>query len=500
MAHLRLPVLALLLTLVAALARADGFAFGEHFLTLRETDQVAVIHLAPNHVTVDMYIAIDGIPKGETVTYVLPFWTKPEGFTLEEFIGNKYDENPFFTDYIKPARERVLQESRRPGEELLAQAGVTVGVGAFSIGFCPPLIIPMTLGGSGDFSPYQQVTTPSARAELYHVDAADLPALLAQAGLPVKYADALKRYNTPYFAIMRLTGAAGSAVDKFSIHPRGVHYHFTHATPGADYIYTYPLGTGAAWPNPILLTEVYATSDKGSELHATAPTIGELTPYKKLASRVMMHSSKDVGPLTATLATHLPRCPTAWHIAYLNSNPNEDITLHLQPSRHNRWDNIYVAFRDRVLPFFLIALALACAWALAYLVIVFPSWRKALIVGNGFPDISERYVVGTLWRYVTLAILRTTFWSLLFIGLCLIVLALAGMSQSAPSTIDHLFLYGSSALLAVVAIFFTVRHLDGPRARLYPVLTRSNLFGFYLLAMVGYYLCWWLATLLVGVL
>ena len=51
-----------------------------NFQMIRETDQVAVIELAPGNVTLDMFIAIDRIPGGQTITYVLPFWQKPEGW------------------------------------------------------------------------------------------------------------------------------------------------------------------------------------------------------------------------------------------------------------------------------------------------------------------------------------------------------------------------------------------------------------------------------------
>ncbi len=52
--------------------RADGMALSVLLPRITETDQVALIDLQRDGVTVDMYIAIDGIPAGKTVTYVLP--------------------------------------------------------------------------------------------------------------------------------------------------------------------------------------------------------------------------------------------------------------------------------------------------------------------------------------------------------------------------------------------------------------------------------------------
>jgi len=89
---MRFVIVTLLLSLALA-AFADGCVLSPQYLErLRETDQVAVIDLTHNGPTVDMFIAIDGIPAGKTITYVLPFWQKPEGLTLEEMDGKRFKE------------------------------------------------------------------------------------------------------------------------------------------------------------------------------------------------------------------------------------------------------------------------------------------------------------------------------------------------------------------------------------------------------------------------
>ena len=66
-------------------ALADGCAYGRALTPqLSETYQLAVINLTESTADVSMFIAIEGIPPGQELTYILPFWYKPEGFSLTE--------------------------------------------------------------------------------------------------------------------------------------------------------------------------------------------------------------------------------------------------------------------------------------------------------------------------------------------------------------------------------------------------------------------------------
>jgi len=79
-------------------------------------------------------------------------------------------------------------------------------------------------------APYQSECIPQAHAELYHVEDKNLQTLVAQAGLPEKYAAVLRRYRTNYYAIMRLTGVARKyKIDKQRApNSYGIHYHFRY--------------------------------------------------------------------------------------------------------------------------------------------------------------------------------------------------------------------------------------------------------------------------------
>ncbi|MHB9023579.1 MAG: hypothetical protein ACYC7E_05310 [Armatimonadota bacterium] len=377
----------LVVVLLPLLARADGFAFGKGFPHLQETDQAAVIHLAPDGATVDMYIGISGIPKGQSITYVLPFWHKPEGFRLEEMDGKTFQER-----HIQESVDRIKAEDGQADAFGSAVIGLLTGslgvlgpyAGIYGLSLFPGFILFPTFGKLGKVSPYEVAKTPHARAEFYRVQDKDLPALVARAGLPAKYASSLKKYQTQYFAVMHLTSIAiqdGASPRR----PRGIHYHFRHPMAARQgYTYTYPLGTGGAWPRPIVFIDIYITTDPDYTLQATAPIIGEEVSYRFLALMFpkYQHEDESVGPpMTATLHgdLHNPpvRYPTTWHRAYAWSNPMEDITIHVrrQPAAMAyRAANMLADVRVMmILAFLLVALA----QGLAMRTVLYPHWRVA---------------------------------------------------------------------------------------------------------------------------
>lgn len=323
---------ALLFICLAPAAWTDGFTtYGvRSFNSINETDQVSVIRLEPKRVTLDMYIGIDGIPTGQTVTYVLPFWQQPQNFTMTAQQGDDFRKV-----VIAPLQPQFRHEIRRANRKAVATL-----IGPYLFGGCmayAPLTPLGILGGilfptfgkhNDNLSPYTSTSMPAGSAELYHVSTDhDLQALIAQAGLPAKYDAVLRKYHTAYYAIMRLHGQADT---------QGLHFHFTHHATGEAYTYTYPLGTGGAWSNPIVLTEVYVSCPSGYYLTPTAPTIGENVPYRSLQSRLhnlvtnefekQLLEPDSLQPATASVTPPV-RYPTAWHRAYYMSNPTDDIIV-----------------------------------------------------------------------------------------------------------------------------------------------------------------------------
>jgi hypothetical protein len=389
-----LPVLLVLLPL---LARADGFAYGKDgvFQRLTETDQIAVVHCEPGRVTLDMYIAIDGIPPGETITYVLPFWQKAEGFTLAE-----EDSESFSRRHTWPVARRVKDMNdldwRASGEliQTLSLGGAVVGgpvaallAPAGALARSKGRYAPMEALGVGPLTPDATYEVATARAELYSgVKPGDLQTLVAQAGLPASYAEPLKRYRTEHFAVMTLRGmAAPPPVEGTPVSTRGVHYHFTHAAEGTSYTYTYPLGTGAAWPKPIVLTEVYVDAPDELVVQPTAPLTGKALRMWNLRQAVrVQRTMPDIartGPEateagTGSLLREGLHASSAWHVAYLNSNPGEDISIVVRPRGNMARFRFARALQQPATPPLVAALAVLLALLPSWFV-VRTGWRRA---------------------------------------------------------------------------------------------------------------------------
>lgn len=410
---MRIGLCCLLLTL-ALLARADGFAYGKAFQQLRETDQIAVAHLAPDGVTVDMYIAIDGIPNGESVTYILPFWHEPDGFRLEEMDGSAFRKA-----YVAPAHAQIVRNNRLArgqASEAVKESAALVGVVA--TGPLGAILFPVftkknrqdSSASARPLSPYRTVATAGARAELYRIKEQDLAALVARAKLPAAYAQHLRKYRTPYFAVMKLTGT-GAQPDN----SRGVHYHFRHPMPaGETYLYTYPLGTGAAWPKPIALTEVYLTCPRAYRLQVKAPTLGDPITYSATSYFASSALENKITPLSedgTPLFTAHAQLPTvlstnAWHVAYVNSNPGEDITVSMQPVYHP-WQLPLAEFLlDERHDILILFAGLLLAWAFSIRWILRPQWRRNAQPDASFIGFGVRYALcSTLFLWMATAIL-----------------------------------------------------------------------------------------------
>jgi len=360
-------IITVILALLTVAALADGMSYGRLFPVIQETDQTALVHVGRERVDVDMYIAIDGIPPGESLTYILPFWQKPEHFALEEVDAQQFYAAHTKTFWEQAKRERSLAHISLPqimGAITVLGTALTCGpLGGFSLPACFLLIPRVMGGGHRPLQPFTTVTTPAATAKLFKVETGrDLQEVLAQAKLPAAYAQKLARYHTKYYAIMQLRGLQQQKTSA----PRGVHYSFYHAASGADYTYTYPLGTGIGWAKPILLTEVYIACDPDRYLSVTAPTVGKNTPYFDFNINFRRGSAGESAsaddpdtqaPQTSTLLPTPLRQPAIWHRAYLNSNPGDDITVRTRPRFF--LDGLLRLFYAPDLPYLPVALWLA---------------------------------------------------------------------------------------------------------------------------------------------
>jgi hypothetical protein len=418
-------LLILILLAVAIAARADGFAYGKGLHSLRETDQTAVIGLDDERADVAMYIAIDGIPAEETISFVLPFWYAPEGFKLEEM-----DDREFTGRHVDPVRRKVERMNRiaDEGVEQMLTATALFGLGTV----IPMMVMPRSMGTKGRFenaatpaalTPYAVRETEHAHVELYRkVEARDLPQLVAQAGLPAKYAEPLQKYHTEHFAIMRLAGPTTQEEESGSNWGSGVCYTFHHRLPPAKREeYVYPLGTGAAWSHPILLTQVFVHCPDRFDLRVAAPDLGTRIDVDRITRRFLSdiggyqdpyHSAEErrqllerydlteeemIAPRTASLLSVQAVRPSAWHIAYVNSNPADDIAVKLEPRAASWRLRVAEFLGGGATPLSLALVSSLFSWAVAAWVVIRPRWLRAGRPGYLLWHAAVSLVLASLW-------------------------------------------------------------------------------------------------------
>ena len=399
-----LAIIALLLLPLAVWA--DGLAYGKGFTEqLRETHQLAVINLDETTADVSMFIAIEGIPTGEELTYILPFWYKPVDFTMTE-----ESAFTFRKDTVQPAHDKIIRMNRLSGDNVHVGSSKLRDTAMYSLGGISTLLAARKLiaGEKATDSVIRAneiilrsvAETAHARAEIYEIGSGDLQQLIKQSGLPEQYLQPLEKYHTPYFAVMRLKGLENDESKPKTISGQGVRYHFTHQITGGKYVY--PLGTGAAWPQPIPTTEVYITTPDRLIMDVKAPVLGnilldrsfhliqrhssdpqiEATPeWKKIELRNYADTAEievdAYAPQTTSLLNAKVVNTSAWHIAYSQSNPSEDISVSTT-KRFAPWRLTFAdAFRDKYFPIAICVIVYLLAWFLTARLLIRRQWQKA---------------------------------------------------------------------------------------------------------------------------
>jgi len=400
--HYRIAFIIVLLLLYPLAVLADGCAYGKGFSRqLLETQQLAVINLTETSADISMFISIEGIPAGKEITYILPFWYRPNEFSLTEEDHDTFWKRDQFQAFEKMDQFRRIAAHTGSKAMLEIAPYLTTGI--------PSMIYLKYFSrnrekGRGDacsatITPYSTSKTPHARAELYHIEGNDLLQLIAQSGLPEKYRKPLLKYNTPYFAVMRLIGLPHTDDKVHHFHEKGVRYHFTHQL--ANGRYSYPLGTGAAWPQPIPITEVYLTCPNRFTMQVSAPIEGEQLGWSRFSAQThgvfkyLTDSSETrkeefsdsfgtpedikelLTPKTASIfGLDVQRAP-AWHIAYLQSNPDQDITVQLSKQSFPWRFGIADCFTEPIVPIGACIFLYLLSWVVTARLLIRDKWQQA---------------------------------------------------------------------------------------------------------------------------
>ena len=385
-------IVTLAFLLSALVSFAGGVALTPTPNLLHQADQVVLIDLQPDKVTVDMFITLEGIPIGKRVAYVLPCLYKPEEFSFEDMSANDFQ-----TNYLKPAQKWVSKQHTATDtakfnsitDTYVASFG---GFGLMGLGLAvviPSLMGPSRDNGKHNLSPYNPMNVPVAHAEVYPAAGQDLAALVARAGLPSRYARVLQRYHTPYFAVVNLKGIGVRDKDRGESdhHPQGFHYHYTHHMSNqGTYTYTYPFGAGAGMANPINFVDVYIRCPEGWYLDVSAPAYGEMRSYIDVLSQSKHLLLLDADerkryekPRTMTgKVPYLPlRYPYVWHRGYSYIQPSEDIVVKIAPRPMSFLYRLASFFSQGWIIGLLTILNLFAAWFIAIHFHLRRRWRES---------------------------------------------------------------------------------------------------------------------------
>ena len=305
-------------------ARADGGPMVDALLWqyLTEGQQVAVITLNDLETArIDLFVSLlDESGESHQVVYFLPLGNEAAGFSVFEQIAGDFDHT-----YTTALEQRLVGAHRNQLNNLDALFGAgLVGGGIWLLPFWAPLI----LTGCGGQPPLASYTTKSSSIEVYALDeTTDMDSLVATTGLDPSVTDSLERFRGQRIAVVNLqTRAAASGGTARGGEP-GLHLGWTTslAISGDAATYTYPLGTGSAWANPIKITRVYVTAPPGLEFSVTYPKLGaDRSGYTmERAPRIASNLSSPGYAVDEARGNY----GTIWRIAYAQSNAVENLTI-----------------------------------------------------------------------------------------------------------------------------------------------------------------------------
>lgn len=378
---------------------------------ISEENQIAIVNISENgFVDVHLFISlVDKSGKSNTIHLVLPFYDKPLSLQAEELVLTEFRKRN-----VEPLEERereiklAILEAKRAIENdfrLTLVSGFPTGLLFWGRlleetrkALAPGLHFGS--GGAPTLTPEVTVTTEHTRTEVYRVrQAEDVDKLLSDLKVAREQLDRLKRkFVGRYLYLVTaktvplktnlqsspLRGSVGMVSESERI---GVVFHvkLEASRNGQALTFTYPLGTGETWANPISLTELFILAPRDGSLQIRypkiAPNISRLPPHHPArAPQQALLWRDEIGHIA--------------HLAYINSNPSEDVVIVFDPKRPStvisKVDVERIA-RFSFLPF--LALLVALWFPMVWLFQVY-AVRQTKPLGS---FLSEATVFGLLW-------------------------------------------------------------------------------------------------------
>jgi len=350
-------------------------------------------------------------------------------------------------------------------------------------------------------APSATFTTESSEVSVFGIDeTTDVDSLIDVTGLDPAVKDTLLRLKGQQIAVIKLNTTprlplTGTGVQAPASGEPGLHLSWvttlTESQNGATY--AYPLGTGAAWAQPIEMTRVYVVAPSDVNFRVSYPKLGtkrsgfarystryssgfepRILDYVDTAAYAVDDAFGQMPGSAAWQPGSRPRYgewTRVWRATYTQSNSTEDILITVSPNRH-------IGFRASLRqagPGSALAVGIPVAilfWVLAWYLLV--------------PRLADKDTdTRGLWRMS----LTYMFWNLgaFLPGLILYVLLYFGV-RAVPLLSAAVIFGGISVLI------FTIRHIHrlaasrGKALKIFAAVTGAS-GGAYLLFALG---CAWL--------
>jgi hypothetical protein len=456
------------------------------FAKLKEGQQVAVIKLQDTSTaTVDLFVSIlDQTGESHAITYFVPLGTKPNGFQV-----NEEDSLAFAKLQTANLDSIIFQDYRQDREYiqyLFAGALLTNGV------WLTPLWLPMLLSSCAEapIAPISSFTTESSQVDVFNIDeTTDLDSLINTTGLDASVKETLSRLQGQQIAVIKLNTSprltSSEPSGSSSTGEPGLHLSWgTSLTTNKNSMtYAYPLGTGAAWANPIEMTRVYIVAPADINFKVQYPKLGinrsgfiknegryepRITEYTDVSAYAVDEAFGLSGGQYLTLSGDYSNSVRIWRATYTNSNSAEDISITVNPKRSLAFGTFLRQKGTQVA--LIVGLIVAVLfWILAWYLLV------PRLVGKNAP-------VRGLWR-ISLTYIA---WNLLlFLPGGVLYLFVSNGVTLFPLIFMFILFGGASVLI------FSIRHLDrlnkvsGKGFQIFAAVTGAS-GGAYLLFALGY--------------
>jgi hypothetical protein len=334
-----------LLLILPSMVEADGgpiLTDPELWVMIDEGQQIAVVELQQDGMAqIDLFISMaDRSGQSHEVTFFLPLGVQAGAFGVVEETSLAFDEA--LTEHIESQLKAGMRGEAlyRAGVQASLLLGSLVTNGAWLVAL--PLLL-SSCAGEG-LAPVATFETPSSQVAIYDMNAEmDLQALIETTGLDPKVRETLAALQGQQIAVVRLQTQPIGAEEEPSYltgltGQPGIHlsWRSTLVSHSAGATYSYPLGTGRAWANPIELTRVYVVSPPELDFRVEYPRLGAdlsgiwETGYSGLIQQAHWRIDDAKDPAFAVDEAY-GDFGHIWRATYIKSNSGQDLAIRLLP-------------------------------------------------------------------------------------------------------------------------------------------------------------------------